>query len=187
MFIKDIETIIKDFCLEHKISVILSCDMPVGYETAYGTYDVTINTLFLNAEILKGAPQYEVLFYLFHELRHAVQYLCPSLFSEEIQQSRFYVVLYNGVCYKLIDNKWEKCTLEGNEEFFTRAYMSLPYEIDANNFAYEKTKERCGDTLGLKELYNFWIPTSKVSYNELKLLFNRIDKMNAIEKAIEGV
>ena len=96
-------------------------------------------------------------------------------------------MLYNGVCYKLIDNKWEKCTLEGNEEFFTRAYMSLPYEIDANNFAYEKTKERCGDTPSLKELYNFWIPISKVGYNELKLLFNRIDKMNAIEKAIEGV
>lgn len=172
---KNIETIVKKFCQDNGISVILSYDMPVDYETAYGTYDVTINTLFLNAEILKSAPQYEVLFYLFHELRHAVQYLCPSLFSEEIQQSRFYVVLYNGVCYKLIDNKWEKCTLEGNEEFFTRAYTSLPYEIDANNFAYKKTKERCGDTPSLKKLYNFWMPSKRIDYNECKEIFRYID------------
>lgn len=50
------------------------------YETAYGTYDVTVNTLFLNTAILQGAPEYGVLFYLFHELRHAVQYLHPVLF-----------------------------------------------------------------------------------------------------------
>ncbi len=43
MFMKDIETIVKDYCREKGISVILSYDMPVGYETAYGTYDVTIN------------------------------------------------------------------------------------------------------------------------------------------------
>ena len=76
--------------------------MPSGYETAYGTYDVTINTLFLNTKILHDAPEHEVLFYLFHELRHALQYLRPELFDEQIQESRFYVVLYNGVCYKLV-------------------------------------------------------------------------------------
>lgn len=51
----DIEIIIKDF--------------------AYGTYDITVNTLFLNAAILKDALKCVVLFYLFHELRHAMQYL----------------------------------------------------------------------------------------------------------------
>ena len=91
MIIKDIETIIKDFSLEHKISVILSCDMPVGYETAYGTYDVTINTLFLNAEILKGAPQYEVLFYLFHS--------CDTQFSTFVH--RCLVKKYNKVDFTL--------------------------------------------------------------------------------------
>lgn len=54
------------------------------YETAYGTYDVTVNTLFLNTAILQGAPEYGVLFYLFHELRHAVQYLRPELFDAQI-------------------------------------------------------------------------------------------------------
>ena len=175
MFMKDIEIIVKNFCRENSISVILSYDMPIGYETAYGTYDVTINTLFLNAELLKNAPQYEVLFYLFHELRHAMQYLCPSLFSDQIQQSRFYVVLYNGVCYKLINKEWRECILEGSEEYFTRVYMSLPYEIDANTFAYEKTKEIYGDTAELQELYSYWIPKDRLDYEEHKKVFCLID------------
>lgn len=171
----DIEKMVNDFCHVNGLSVKLSYDMPIGYKTAYGTYDVTINTLFLNAELLKNAPRYEVLFYLFHELRHAMQYLCPSLFSDQIQQSRFYVVLYNGVCYKLIDNEWQECTLEGSEEYFTRVYMSLPYEIDANTFAYEKTKEICGDTAELQELYSYWMPNDRFDYEEHKKVFCLID------------
>ena len=171
----DIEKMVNDFCHVNGLSVKLSYDMPIGYETAYGTYDVTINTLFLNAELLKNAPRYEVLFYLFHELRHAMQYLCPSLFSDQIQQSRFYVVLYNGVCYKLIDNEWQECTLVGSEEYFTCVYMSLPYEIDANTFAYEKTKEICGDTVELRELYSYWMPNDRFDYEEHKKVFCLID------------
>ena len=68
----DIFKIVNSFFCENGISVNISYDIPIGYETAYGTYDVTINTLFLNEAILKNAPQYEVLFYLFHELRHAM-------------------------------------------------------------------------------------------------------------------
>ena len=172
---KDIETIVKEFCLENGISVKLSFDMPAGYETAYGTYDVTVNTLFLNTAILKDAPEYEVLFYLFHELRHAMQYLCPSLFSEQIRESRFYVVLYNGVCYKLMGDEWKECALDGTEEYFTRAYMSLPYELDANTFAYEKAKEFCGNTAELQELYSYWMPNDRLDYDEYKRLFKCID------------
>ena len=171
----DIFEIVNSFCRENGISVILSYDMPVGYENAYGTYDVTVNTLFFNAELLKNAPSHEILFYLFHELRHAMQYLCPHLFSEQIQESRFYVVLYNGMCYKLIDNEWQKCSLEGSEEYFTRVYISLPYEFDANTFAYEKAKELCGDIAELEELYEFWVPQNKLEYEEYQKLFCRID------------
>lgn len=66
---KEIEKIAIRFCYENGIDVKLSYDMPAGYETAYGTYDVTINTLFLNTSILRNAPKHEALFYLFHELR----------------------------------------------------------------------------------------------------------------------
>ena len=176
----DIETIVNDFCRENGLSVKLSYDMPSGYETAYGTYDITVNTLFLNVAILQDAPKYEVLFYLFHELRHAMQYLYPSLFSEQIQESRFYVVLYNGVCYKLIDNEWKECALVGSEEYFTRVYMSLPYEIDANRYAYEKAKKLCGDSAELIELYKLWMPAERLDYDEHRKVFARID--NCIER-----
>ncbi len=171
----EIESIIAGFCKENSLAVTLSCDMPAGYETAYGTYDVTINTLFLNAQLLQDAPEHEVLFYLFHELRHAVQYLRPESFDPQIQESRFYVVLYNGICYKLVGNEWHEVVLEGSEEYFTRAYMSLPYELDANSFAYERVKDICGNTDELQELYAFWCPKDRMSYGEHLKLFRRID------------
>ena len=171
----DIISIFHDFCIENDLSIKLSHDMPSGYETAYGTYDVTVNTLFLNMELLKGASEYEVLFFLFHELRHAVQYHHPGLFDREIQESRFYVILYNGICYKLIENAWIECVLEGSEDYFTHVYSSLPYELDANTFAYEKTKELCGDSEALRNLYGFWIPEDKLEYDELRKTFDCID------------
>ncbi len=178
---KEFETIVQEFCHENGIEVTLSYNMPAGYETAYGTYDVTINTLFLNTAILQNAPQYEVLFYLFHELRHAMQYLCPMMFGDKIKESIIYVILYNGICYKLVDNEWKECALAGDESYFTRAYMNLPYEIDANTFAYEKTREICGHSAKLKELFDFWIPKESFDYEEHLKLFRHID-----EKLITG-
>ena len=67
--------------------------MPPGYETAFGTFDVVAKTLFLNQDMLQEAPVFEALFYLYHELRHALQYLRPELFDRVIQDSRFYVIL----------------------------------------------------------------------------------------------
>lgn len=170
-----IENLVEVFCRENGITVNLSCDMPAGYETAFGTYDVTVNTLFLNTTVLRDAPEYEVLFYLFHELRHAVQYLRPELFDPQIQESRFYVVLYNGVCFKLEGNVWREVVLEGEEDYFTSTYLSLPYELDANAFAYGKVKGICGDTDQLCELYAFWCPKANMEYTELKTLYQRID------------
>ena len=170
-----IETLVSEFYAENQLSVQLSYEMPAGYETAFGTYDVTINTLFLNLGILQDAPEYEVLFYLYHELRHAVQYLHPDVFDEQIQDSRVYVVLYNGTCYKLVGNDWQECALEGDESYFTNAYLSLPYEVDANTFSYEQVKAICGDLPELRELYNAWIPEERWTYEKLKALFCQID------------
>ncbi len=179
---KSIEKIAFEFCRENGIEVTLSYDMPTGYETAYGTYDVTINTLFLNTAILGNAPKYEVLFYLFHELRHAMQYLRPIMFDDKIQESINYVILYNGICYKLINNEWKECALPGDESYFTRAYRSMPYEIDASTFAYEKARELCGDSAELKELFEFWSPKESFDYEEHIKLFRRID-----EKLVCGI
>lgn len=171
----DIERLVADFCAEYALEVRVSYHMPEGYETAFGTYDVTVNTLYLNYDLLKSAPQWEVLYYVYHELRHAMQYLKPERFDETIQESRFYVVLYNGTCFKLVDQNWKGCVLEGNEDDFTAAYLSLPYEMDANTFAYEQVKALCGDSPELLRLYRGWMPERPWNYEEHKTLFQRIE------------
>lgn len=172
---KEIEKLVQEFCQKNDIDVTLSYDMPVGYETAYGTYDVTVNTLFLNIPVLQDAPKYEALFYLFHELRHVMQYLHPNLFDDRIRESMIYVILYNGICYKLVRNMWQECILSGDEDYFIRAYLSLPYEIGANTFAYEKANEICGNETELHELLDFWLPKENFCYEEHLKLFRRID------------
>lgn len=80
-----IEELVAEFCAEHSLAVTVSHDMPEGYETAFGTYDVTENTLYLNSGLLERAPQWEVLYYVYHELRHAMQYAGRDRSSHNIQ------------------------------------------------------------------------------------------------------
>jgi len=72
-------------------------DVFSGYKTAYGTYDVK---LFVNVNLLENAPVYKVLFYLYHEMRHALQYAHPEQLDKEIRESLPYVLLYNGICFR---------------------------------------------------------------------------------------
>lgn len=67
------------YCREHDLELRLSFEMPIGYETANGTFDVSSRTVFINAEKLNKEPEYSKLFYLFHELRHASQYNSAAL------------------------------------------------------------------------------------------------------------
>ena len=97
------------YCEGNSLTINLSFDMPKGYETANGTFDPTVNTLFINKEMLQSQPEYEQMFYLFHELRHALQYLHPESFDGLIARSRLYVIQYDGTCYKLVDGEWKEC------------------------------------------------------------------------------
>lgn len=171
---------VEPFCKEKDMAVRLSEKMPEGYETAFGSYDVTCNTLFLNSNLLRQAEKYEALFYLYHELRHAEQYLHPERFGPEIQQSRQYVILYNGICFKLVGGVWRQCVLQGEEAYFTDAYKSLPYELDANDFAFQKVVDDLGVSPQLQKLYSFWVPKTRWKYQEYEKLFARIDE------ALEG-
>lgn len=164
------------FCNENNLDIQLSYDMPQGYETAYGSFDVTKNTLFINRQMLKNSEEYQSLFYLFHELRHAMQYCHPEQFDENIQKSCHYSILYNGICSKLVDNKWKSCVLSGEQEYFTNAYLNSLHEIDANTFAYKMVKSVLGQSLQLEALYNWWMPKSKFEYSEFLKLYNMIDE-----------
>ena len=106
-----------DYCSAHNLALHLSFSMPVGYETANGNFDPACKTVFINAKRLKNESDSTKAFFLFHELRHALQYLCPDQFSSTIQRSIQYIILYDGTCYKLTNERYLKCQLDGGEEW----------------------------------------------------------------------
>ena len=151
-------TLVESICAERGLSVVLSWDMPQGYETANGTFDPVAKTLFLNPAVLQSAPEYEAMFYLVHELRHAEQYQHPERFDAMIRVSLPYVVLYDGTCFRLRGETWQECRLDGGEERFRDAYLGFPYEVDANEFAAQRVKVFCGDSPALRQLRDCWRP-----------------------------
>ena len=178
----DFRNIVSDFCRKNNIKIELSIEMPVGYETANGTFDIAKNTLFFNSTMLAQAPDYESLFYLFHELRHVQQYKCPQLFTETIKRSLNYVLMYDGTCFKMMNGIWKEYKLEGTEEYLTDAYMGQPYEMDANNYAYGQVEKICGSSKELDKLYSFWVPQKKLSDDEYMKIYKIIDSgINAIK------
>ena len=180
MELSDAAKLAGDFCAEKDLKISLSFQMPPGYETANGTFDPVKKTLFLNEEVLRGVPEYEAAFYLFHELRHAEQYQHPERFDETIRRSLPYVVLYDGTCYRLDRGGWQECCLSGEEDF-ADIYLGLPYEVDANEYAYARVRSLCGDSEELGKLRDFWRPKRRRPEEVYQRLFQRIDE--AIESA----
>lgn len=172
----DYNEIVSDFCTQQQLNITLSTDMPEGYESAYGTFDIVKNTLFINHDLLNAAPDFEVLFYLFHELRHAVQYTRPHSFSKAIQQSLAYVLCYDGTCFQLVNGAWLECKLEGPEQFLVNAYLGQPYELDANRFAYEAVQKQCGASAELDKLYSLWLPKETLSEEIYLQIYSEIDR-----------
>lgn len=64
---------------------------------------------------------------------------------------------------KLVKNAWKSCKLENADIDFMEVYKSLPYELDANLFAYQKTKEVINnDSEELKSIFNISLPNKKL-------------------------
>lgn len=181
----DVTKLIHEFCEQNQLCVHFSTDMPEGYETANGTFDITKNTLFFNTAMLAEAPEYEMLFYLFHELRHVLQYVKPEQFSPVIQESLSYVLMYDGTCCKLIHGEWAECKMEGTEDYLTKAYLGQPYELDANQFAYERVQKMLGPSEELDKLYAFWTPEAKLSDAEYRKIYHEIDmKLKSVQDSL---
>lgn len=172
----DYERYFNQYCNDHKLDLFLSFNMPAGYETANGTFDVESKTVFINAAYLKDEPDYKKAFFLFHELRHSLQYLCPELFSSAISRSIQYVIMYDGTCYRIRNGKYCECKLEGGEDYYTNIYLGQPYELDANAYAYEQVKKIFGDSEKLRLLYEFWMPSRPVPEELYDLIYDMIDE-----------
>lgn len=166
------QTIIDTHCRQYGLSLSLSTAMPEGYETACGTYVPETKTLHLNTALLAGAPVPDALFALYHELRHAEQYQHPERFNEVIRQSLAYVILYNGQCFKQTAQGWHSCKLPGDEAWFTLAYLSLPYELDANEYACSRLEQ---EGLNADLLRRLWLPADPLPADEFPRLFRQID------------
>lgn len=165
-----------DYCSAHNLVLHLSFSMPAGYETANGSFDPACKIVFINAERLKNESDSAKAFFLFHELRHALQYLCPNQFSLSIQHSIQYIIQYDGACYKFINGRYLKCQLDGSEEYFTNLYLGQPHEADANIFAYEQAKNIYGDSKELNRLFNFWMPQHEIPDETYNAVFALIDE-----------
>ena len=172
----EIREIVSSYCRENGLQIRFSAEMPEGYETANGTFDITKNTLFFNAKMLAGAPDFEKLFYLFHELRHVLQYTRPEQFPPILQRSLNYVLLYDGTCYKMVQGDWVECRIQGADDDLADAYLGQPYEMDANNYAYKKVKAICGVSPELDKLYSFWMPKNPLSEEEYRKIYAEIDE-----------
>lgn len=179
----DYHHIVSEFCRKNNLSIRFSTDMPDGYETANGTFDISKNTLFFNASMLADAPEYERLFYLYHELRHALQYTHPERFPAIIQQSLPYVLMYDGTCCKMVQDDWKECRIQGSETYLSDAYLGQPYEVDANNYAYKKVKDLYGSSAELEKLYSFWMPNTLLSDADYIRIYSEIDEKVADSSA----
>jgi len=93
-----------------------------------------------------------------------------------INRSVQYIIMFDGTCYKLVENRYLKCKLEGSEGYFTSLYLGQPHEVDANTFAYEQTRKICGDSAGLKELFDFWMPRQAILNATYDRIFSLIDE-----------
>ena len=164
------------YCQENKLDLHLSFDMPDGYETANGTFDAASKTVYINAKGLANAADYEKAYYLFHELRHASQYLSPDQFSEMIRRSVQYIIMYDGTCYKFENGNYLKCKLDGSAEYLSDLYLGQPHEVDANTFAYGQVKNLYGDLDELRALHRFWMPRSPMPAETYDAVFALIDK-----------
>lgn len=172
-----IEGLFDSYVKENHLDIKLSYHMPDGYEDAFGTFDITVRTLYLNTRMLESKPAYETLFYFYHELRHAVQYIHPEQFDEAIQASINYVILYNGNCFKLVDKEWKSCRLSGSEAYFALAYENLPYELDANKYARDAVMALLPEHQAeIESLYRSWMPQKVFPLDELQTIFYRIDQ-----------
>ena len=165
-----------EYCEENKLSLSLSYIMPCGYETAFGTFDSNSLTVFINKNLLNDREEFEQAFYLFHELRHALQYTNPQSFNNVINESLSYIIMYDGTCYKKVRDKYYKYKINGDEEFLKNLYVNQPYEVDANEYAYKKVCEVMGFSKELEHLYHRWIPKSRISNETYRLIYKEIDK-----------
>lgn len=176
-----VERELKNWKEKWDLDISASFDMPEGFQNAFGVFDATKNELFLN--LSSEIDDARFLFTFFHELRHALQYNFPERFDKDVQKSLPYVIHFDGSCFKLIGGEWKSCSLSEDWDFES-AYLSLPYERDANEFAYAQALKRINksEKERLTNIFNQSLPKRKYNMAQLENIFRKIDDQTNQQK-----
>ena len=83
----DYQKLFAPYCREHALPLHLSAVMPVGYQNANGTFDVSIKTVFINAVRLNDAPNHEKALLDFWMPRQAVPVETYNTVFSQIDES----------------------------------------------------------------------------------------------------
>ena len=139
------------------LSASLSFSMPVGFEEAYGTTKPASGDIYLNETLWDTCEPIEPLYYFLHELRHSIQYACPTLFPKEYELNSRYVIQFDGIGYKIDNENTIEVKLGENTDYYTELYLATPCERDANLFAF-RCLTNAGATGYIDMLYEMWSP-----------------------------
>ena len=96
---------------------------------------------------------------------------------------------YRNLCGRIRRMLIASCkTLKENIKWsFTDAYLSLPYETDANKFALEECEKLCPEQkCALQKLYEMFLPRKQVAFAQLQKIFDEIDKLTAKKQCVKG-
>lgn len=169
-----VENELKDFKDRWGLDISASFDMPKQFQNAFGMFDAVENVLFVN--LSSDIDDVRFLFTFFHELRHALQYNFSEKFDANIQKSLPYAIHFDGNCFKLIEGEWKRCPLHDNLDFES-VYLSLPYECDANEFAYAQVEKHIqkSQEKRLEDIFNQSLPKCKFDMAQLESIFHKID------------
>lgn len=133
----------------------LSFAMPEGYALAFGLTQDEAQTVYVNRSC--DLTDIEASFYFLHELRHAIQYRNPALFSPMVTKSLEYTFQYDGKVFYKANGEWKCHQLQGAPDYLSELYLASPCEVDANAFAC-KHAERLFPAASLEDLRRLWMP-----------------------------
>lgn len=125
-----------------------------GFETAFANYDKEEKVIFLNPEYI-GVNSLFIIWNLFHEIRHAIQYKNQDLISQgyipmdDFYRSFRYYFTYDGTTYLFNNDEEFQYKIKQDEDFCIELYLRNPMEMDANKFAYKEMENIIRKNIGI--------------------------------------
>ncbi|QQY79682.1 hypothetical protein EDD65_11264 [Keratinibaculum paraultunense] len=125
-----------------------------GFETAFANYDKEEKVIFLNPNYIETNSLF-IIWNLFHEIRHAIQYKNQDLISQgyipmdDFYRSFRYYFTYDGTAYLFNNDEEFQYKIKQDEDFCIELYLRNPMEMDANKFAYKEMENIIRKNIGI--------------------------------------